>query len=107
LQAEISTGMSRREALLSLASRSTSHSLSALCTTINQSDKMGVSIAATLRTLSETLRTRRRQAAETAARKAPIKMLPFIVFFMLPALFIVILGPAAIGIIHMFRDAGS
>jgi tight adherence protein C len=107
LQAEISTGMARREALQSLASRSTSQSLSALCTTINQSDKMGVSIASTLRTLAETLRTRRRQAAETAARKAPIKMLPFIVFFMLPALFIVILGPVAIGLIQMFRDAGS
>jgi tight adherence protein C len=107
LQGEISTGVARRDALQSLAARSTSHSLSALCTTINQSEKMGVSIASTLRTLAETLRTRRRQAAETAARKAPIKMLPFIVFFMLPALFIVILGPVAIGMIQMFRDAGS
>jgi tight adherence protein C len=107
LQAEISAGMARRDALQLLASRSSSQSLSALCTTINQSDKMGVSIASTLRTLAETLRTRRRQGAETAARKAPIKMLPFIVFFMLPALFIVILGPVAIGMIQMFRDAGS
>jgi tight adherence protein C len=107
LQAEISTGMARRDALQSLAARSTSQSLSALCSTINQSDKMGVSIATTLRTLAETLRTRRRQGAETAARKAPIKMLPFIVFFMLPALFIVILGPVAIGLIQMFRDTGS
>jgi len=107
LQAEISAGMARRDALQLLASRSSSQSLSALCTTINQSDKMGVSIATTLRTLSETLRTRRRQGAETAARKAPIKMLPFIVFFMLPALFIVILGPIVIGLMQMFRDAGS
>jgi tight adherence protein C len=107
LQAAISAGMARRDALTSLAARSSAQSLSALCTTINQSDKMGVSIATTLRTLSETLRTRRRQGAETAARKAPIKMLPFIVFFMLPALFIVILGPVAIGMIQMFRDAGS
>jgi tight adherence protein C len=107
LQAEISAGMARRDALQLLAARSSSQSLSALCTTINQSDKMGVSIASTLRTLAETLRTRRRQGAETAARKAPIKMLPFIVFFMLPALFIVILGPVAIGMIQMFRDAGS
>jgi tight adherence protein C len=107
LQAEISAGMSRRDALQSLASRSSSQSLSALCTTINQSDKMGVSIASTLRTLAETLRTRRRQAAETAARKAPIKMLPFIVFFMLPALFIVILGPVAVGLINMFKNTGS
>jgi tight adherence protein C len=107
LQAEISTGMARRDALQSLAARSTSQSLSALCTTIIQSDKMGVSIATTLRTLAITLRTRRRQEAETAARKAPIKMLPFIVFFMLPALFIVILGPVAIGLMKMFDATGT
>jgi tight adherence protein C len=107
LQAEISAGMARRDALQLLASRSSSQSLSALCTTINQSDKMGVSIASTLRTLAVTLRTRRRQGAETSARKAPIKMLPFIVFFMLPSLFIVILGPVVIGLVQMFRDAGS
>ncbi|MFL5761821.1 MAG: type II secretion system F family protein [Thermomicrobiales bacterium] len=107
LQAEITSGMARRDALLLLASRSSSQSLGALCSTINQSEKMGVSISTTLRMLSETLRTQRRQGAETAARKAPIKMLPFIVFFMLPALFIVILGPVAIGMLQMFRSAGS
>jgi tight adherence protein C len=106
-QGEISTGMSRRDALLSLAARSSSQSLSALCTTIVQADKMGVSISSTLRTLAETLRTRRRQAAETQARKAPIKMLPFIVFFMLPSLFIVILGPVAVGLMQMFNNTGS
>jgi tight adherence protein C len=67
---------------------------------------MGVSIATTLRTLAETLRTKRRQAAETQARKAPIKMLPFIVIFMLPALFIVILGPTVIALIEFFSGPG-
>lgn len=107
LLGEVATGMTRRDALQALASRSTSKSLGALCTTIIQADKMGVSIAMTLRSLAETMRTQRRQAAETQARKAPIKMLPFLAFFMLPSLFIVILGPVAIGIIQMFHDAGA
>jgi tight adherence protein C len=107
LLGEISTGKSRRDALQAMAARSMSESLGALCTTIIQADKMGVSIAATLRTLAETLRTRRRQFAETQARKAPIKMLPFIVFFMLPSLFIIILGPVMIGIREMFRSQGA
>ena len=106
LLSEVSTGMPRREALQGLAARSTSQSLGALSTTIIQSDKMGVSIATSLRTLAETLRTKRRQAAETQARKAPIKMLPFIVIFMLPGLFIVILGPTIIAMIEFFRNPG-
>ena len=107
LLGEISTGKARRDALQALAARSSSESLGALCTTIIQADKMGVSIATTLRTLAETLRTKRRQAAETQARKAPIKMLPFLVFFMLPSLFVVILGPVVIGIMEMFRDVNG
>jgi tight adherence protein C len=101
-QAEVNTGMSRRDALQAMASRSQSQSLSIFCTTMVQADKMGMSVASTLRTLVETMRTQRRQAAETQARKAPIKMLPFLVVFMMPALFIVILGPAVLEMIEFF-----
>ncbi|MBA2277383.1 MAG: type II secretion system F family protein [Chloroflexia bacterium] len=107
LLTEIGAGLPRREALLSMMGRNQSESLGALCTTVNQADKTGVSIATTLRTLSETLRTKRRQAAETQARKAPIKMMPFIVFFMLPALFIVILGPVGVSMMNFFGEAGA
>lgn len=107
LLGEIATGKARRDALQAMAARSMSESLGAFCTTIIQADKMGVSIATTLRTLAVTLRTRRRQVAETQARKAPIKMLPFIVFFMLPSLFVIILGPVAIGIREVFRSQGG
>ncbi|HET8523471.1 MAG TPA: type II secretion system F family protein [Thermomicrobiales bacterium] len=107
LLGEMSSGMARRDALRSLASRSMSQSLGALCNTIIQADKMGVSIGASLRTLAETLRTKRRQEAETQARKAPIKMLPFIIFFMLPAMFVVILGPTVIAVMEMFKSMGS
>ena len=102
---EIASGMPRRDALASLGERTQSESLKIFCSTIIQSDRMGMSIASTLRTLAATMRTRRRQAAETQARKAPIKMLPFLVFFMIPSLFIVILAPAARSIMTFFGDA--
>ena len=102
LLTEIGSGMGRREAMIALASRSQSESLKIFCSTIVQADKMGMSIGSTLRTLAETMRTRRRQAAETQARKAPIKMLPFLVIFMIPSLFIIILAPATLSIIHLF-----
>jgi tight adherence protein C len=104
---EIGNGMARREAFLALTERSQSESLKIFCTTIIQADKMGMSIASTLRTLAETMRTRRRQAAETQARKAPIKMMPFLVIFMIPSLFIVILGPAVLSIIDFIRDVSK
>jgi tight adherence protein C len=107
LLGEMSSGMARRDALRALAARSMSQSLGALSNTIIQADKMGVSIGSSLRTLAETLRTKRRQQAETQARKAPIKMLPFIIFFMMPAMFVVILGPAVMGIIDVFRQMGG
>ena len=107
LQSEIGAGMSRREALQAMASRSQSQSLGTFCTTMVQADKMGMSVASTLRTLVETMRTRRRQVAETQARKAPIKMLPFLIIFMIPSLFVVILGPAVLGLMEFFRSTGQ
>ena len=106
LQSEVGTGMARRDALQALASRSRSESLGIFCTTMVQADKMGMSVASTLRTLVETMRTRRRHAAETQARKAPIKMLPFLVVFMIPSLFVVILGPAVLGMMEFFQSQG-
>jgi tight adherence protein C len=107
LQAEITTGKGRREAFQDLVARSRSQSLAIFATAIVQADKMGTSIGDTLRTLADSMRTRRRQAAETQARKAPIKMLPFLVIFMIPSLFIVILGPTVMAFIEFFRTANG
>lgn len=101
LQLEMAAGMPRREAFLAMASRSPSDSLSLVGATITQADKMGMSIATTLRALSESMRTRRRQAAEEKARKAPVKMMPFLIFFMIPALFVIILGPTVIQVMDL------
>lgn len=102
LQSDMAAGMARRDAFQSLAARSQSESLKIFCATMIQADKVGMSIAATLRTLAETMRTRRRQYAETQARKAPLKMIPCLVFFMMPSLFVVILTPAVLRIVGVF-----
>ena len=62
-----------------------------------------MSVSRTLRTLSETMRAQRRQAAETKARQAPIKMMPVLVGFMLPAMLAVIVGPVILQLVDAFQ----
>jgi tight adherence protein C len=99
---DLNAGFSFRDAFLGLTRRSQAESVSIFSSTVIQADKVGMSIGSTLRGLAETMRTRRRQAAEERARKAPIKMMPVIVLFMIPSLFVIILTPAAIQIIDLF-----
>jgi tight adherence protein C len=103
LLADINSGLSRRDAFLALADRCQSEALGIACTMIVQADKVGMSIAGTLRTLSDMMRERRRQAAEARARQAPIKMMPVLVGFMLPAMLALLLGPVVIEMIQTFQ----
>lgn len=103
LLADFNTGMSRRDAFNALADRNKSEALGIACTTIIHADKVGMSLGHTLRTLSDMMRTRRRQAAETRARQAPIKMMPVLVGFMLPTMLALLLGPVALEAMEAFR----
>jgi len=67
-----------------------------------QTDRFGTSVAQSLRIHSEDLRTKRRQRAEEMAAKTTVKMVPALVFFIFPALFVVILGPAVIILYRQF-----
>jgi tight adherence protein C len=67
-----------------------------------QTDRLGISISNVLHVQSQQMRIRRRQDAEEEAHKAPIKMLIPIMFFILPALFAIILGPAVPAIMSAF-----
>jgi tight adherence protein C len=94
--AELRSGRSRAEAMRGLGERNGTDDLKALSGLIIQSDKLGASMTKTLRAHADLLRTRRRQRAEETARKLPIKVLFPLATLMLPALFIMVAGPAFI-----------
>jgi tight adherence protein C len=98
---ELRNGRSREEALRALADRNGVDDLRSLTALIIQSDRLGASMAKTLRVHADLLRTRRRQRAEEAARKLPIKMLFPLALFILPPLFTVTVGPAVLQIMQV------
>jgi tight adherence protein C len=97
---EMRAGMARVEALRNLAVRTGVDEVRALVAVLIQSDRFGTSIAQALRTHALSLRTRRRQRAEEAARKTPVKMVFPLVFCIFPELLVVILAP---GMLQLFR----
>jgi tight adherence protein C len=97
---EIRMGKPRRESMKAMAVRVDVPDLSAFISALVQADKLGVSLANVLRVQSDQMRLKRRQRAEETAMKAPLKMSFVLVFFVLPALLIVLLGPAAISVIE-------
>ncbi len=93
---EMQTGVPRSEALRNLAQRTGVDDVYSLVAMLIQTDRLGTSISQALRAHAESMRTRRRQRAEQLARKASIKLAFPLVFLVLPALLVIILGPAAI-----------
>jgi tight adherence protein C len=93
---EMALGRPTAEAIRDLGDRTGAPGLKRLTEDIVQSDRMGISIATSLRALARDSRIQRRQQAEELARKAPIKMVPVLIFCVLPALGIVTSAPAAI-----------
>ena len=96
--ADMNLGMGRRSALQGLVSRTGVPAITSLVSAILQAEQTGMGIAQVLRAQSTQLRDQRKQRAEEAAMKAPLKMLFPLVFFIFPSLFVVILGPAVISI---------
>jgi len=95
---EMRVGKTRIDALRELAVRTGVEDIKALVAMLIQTDRFGTSVAQSLRVHSDNLRTKRRQRAEEKAAKTPVKMVPVLVFFIFPALFVVILGPAVISL---------
>lgn len=94
VQQEQSMGLSGDQALNNLLDRCDTLSVRSFVRSLQQGERLGVSIGQILRNLAREMRTRRRQLAEERAQKAPIKMLFPLVFLIFPSIFIVLLGPA-------------
>ena len=99
---EMQLGTGRADALRALADRTDVDDLKGFVTAMVQADTFGIPVANVLRIQSREMRVRRSQRAEETAQKVPVKILFPLIFCILPALFIVILGPAVIQIISAF-----
>lgn len=97
---DMQVGKSRREAYTDLANRTTAVDLRRFVRSIIQADMYGISISGVLRTQAAEMRLKRRQRAEEKAMQIPVKVLFPLMFCIMPVMFIVLLGPAAIGIIQ-------
>jgi tight adherence protein C len=101
---EMQIGLGRAEAMRSLGERTDVPELRAFVTSMVQADAFGIPIAQVLRVQAKELRIKRTQRAEELAQKVPVKILFPLIFCILPALFVVIIGPAAIQIFHSFSN---
>lgn len=95
---QLQIGRPRAEVFHELGMRTGVNDLKLLTTVLIQADRFGTSIAHALRTQSEMMRTRRRQLAEEKAAKTAVKLIFPLVLFIFPAIFVVLVGPAAITI---------
>ncbi len=100
LSKDVMSGLPREEALKNMAKRINNQDLQSFTAMLVQSEKMGTSVAQSLRVYCETLRTRKKQRIEELVQSASAKMTIPMILFLLPALFIVILYPAVIKIME-------
>ena len=95
---EMELGLPRRDALQNLKRRTEVPELSNFVLILTQADALGMPIGRVLRTQAVEMRLKRKQWAREKAAKLPVKILVPLTLFILPALFVVILGPAVISI---------
>jgi tight adherence protein C len=104
---EMRIGVPRNEALRRMADRTGVEDLSTFVAVLIQSNTLGVSISQVLHTQADQMRLKRRQHAEEMAHAATVKIVVVLVFFILPSLFIVVLGPAAPRIVSLLSSVSG
>jgi len=97
---EMQIGKSRVQALRALSDRTTIGELRSFVSALVQASELGVPVARVLREQAKEMRLRRRQRAEEKAQKVPVKILFPLLFCVFPAMFVVIIGPAALSIMQ-------
>lgn len=101
---EVRLGKSRIDALRALSARAPVDDLKTFTASVIQAEQLGVSIARVLKIQSEQMRIKRKQRAEELAMQMPVKILLPLVFFVFPALFIVLFGPMAVRALTVLRS---
>ncbi|MBM7509781.1 tight adherence protein C [Nocardioides salarius] len=99
---EMQLGVGRTEAMRAMAERTTLPDLRSFCLAMVQADQLGVPVGRVLRIQSREMRVKRRQRAEEKAMKVPVKITVPLVLFILPCLFIIVLGPAGMSMAKIF-----
>ncbi|OIQ85014.1 bacterial type II secretion system protein F domain protein [mine drainage metagenome] len=102
---ETQAGHTRETAMRNLALRTGVDAVDAFATMMIQADRFGTSVGDSLRVFSEEMRTRRQLAAEETAARIPLKLLFPLVFFVFPAMLVVLLGPAVIQVYRVLLPA--
>ena len=100
--AQMAAGRTLEDSLKDLGERTGVDEVKSLVALLIQSEKVGARMAPALRASAELLNSQRRLAAEEAAHKTAVKMLIPLVFLILPALILIVLGPAIIQILRLF-----
>jgi tight adherence protein C len=93
---DVDLGIGRGEAFERMALRVGLDDLRSLSRAIVQSEQLGVSLVNVMHVQSREVRMSRRRAAEAEALQAPVKMLLPLVVFILPTLFMLLLGPVGL-----------
>jgi tight adherence protein C len=93
---DLRLGLVRREALLNLAKRTDLYEIRSFTSALTQADRLGTPLGKALRIQSDLRRTERFQKIEKMAQEAPVKMLMPLLLFILPSVFIIILGPVGL-----------
>ncbi|MGE0480014.1 MAG: type II secretion system F family protein [Phycisphaerae bacterium] len=102
--AETQMGIPRGEALENMARRVGLEEMRSLVSVVLQAEKFGTSIAKALRNQADSLRTKRRQAAEERAQKTAVKLMIPLVLFIFPAMGVVLAGPAALKMLEALKN---
>ena len=103
---EMQIGQGRSNALRALGERSALPDLRAFCSAMVQADSFGIPVGKVLRVQSGEIRVKRRQRAEEKAQQVPVKIMIPLVLFILPCLFIAVIGPAIISMVTGFNTSG-
>ncbi|KRA37416.1 MULTISPECIES: type II secretion system F family protein [unclassified Nocardioides] len=101
---EMQLGMGRSEAMRALGARTNVEDLHTFVGSMVQADAFGIPIGQVLRVQSSEIRVKRRQYAEEKAQQVPVKIMVPLILFILPCLFVVILGPAVLGAMDAFNS---